>query len=144
MDRDEFLKYLELYGGDLDRWPSGLGEEAEAACAGSREMREALDQERRFEESLMERVYEEPSPGLEASIISAAAERKKPEMEGNSIFGLLSAVFTAIPLPRPAIALPLLLVIGMAAGYLYANYAEQDTDNAQYAELLYYGEEYYE
>ena len=28
MDRDEFLKYLELYGGDLGRWPSGLGEEA--------------------------------------------------------------------------------------------------------------------
>jgi hypothetical protein len=144
MDRDEFLKYLELYGGDLGRWPSGLGEEARAACAGSQEMREALDQERRFEESLMERVYEEPSPGLEARIISAAASVNKPEPARNSLLGLLNAVFSAIPLPSPAIALPLLLVIGMAAGYLYANYAEQDTDNTQYAELLYYGEEYYE
>jgi hypothetical protein len=32
----------------------------------------------------------------------------------------------------------------MAAGYLYANYAEQDTDNSLYSEMLYYGEEYYE
>ena len=144
MDRDEFLKYLELYGGDLGRWPSGLGEEARAACAGSREMREVLDQERRFEDSLMERGFEEPSPGLEARIISAAARVKRPEARKSSVLGLLSAVFTAIPLPRPAIALPLLLVLGMAAGYLYANYAEQDTDNAQYAELLYYGEDYNE
>jgi hypothetical protein len=144
MDRDEFLKYLELYGGDLGRWPSGLGEEARAACAGSPEIREALDRERRFEESLMERVYEEPSPGLEARIISAAAAVKRPEPARNSLLGLLNAVFSAIPLPSPAVALPLLLVIGMAAGYLYANYAEQDTDNAQYAEMLYYGEEYYE
>ncbi len=144
MDRDEFLKYLELYGGDLARWPSGLGEGARAACAESREMRDALDLERRFEESLMERAYEEPSPGLEAWIISAAAGVKRPEARKSSVLGLLGAVFSAIPLPRPAIALPLLLVIGMAAGYLYANYEEQDADNAQYAELIYYGGDYNE
>jgi hypothetical protein len=144
MDRDEFLKYLELYGGDLGRWPSGLGEEAEAACAGSLEMREALDQERRFEDSLMERGFEEPSPGLEARIRSAAARVNRPEARKSSVLVLLNTIFSAIPLPSPAIALPLLLVIGMAAGYLYANYAEQDTDNTQYAEMLYYGEEYYE
>lgn len=144
MDKNKFLECLAIYGGDLGRWPSGLGEEARAACAGSDELRQALEEERRFEESLMERGFEEPSPGLEARIISAAAESKKPEVEGNSIFGILSAIFSAIPLPRPAIALPLLLVIGMAAGYLYANYAEQDTDGTQFAEMLYYGEGYNE
>ena len=144
MDRNAFLKYLELYGGDLGRWPSGLGKEAEAACAESRELREALENERRFEESLMERAFEEPSAGLEARIISAAAGVKRPEARGSSVLGLLGALFSAIPLPRPAIALPLLFVVGMAAGYLYANYAEQDTDNSQYAEALYFGEGYYE
>lgn len=142
MDRDEFLKYLELYGGDIARWPSGLREGAEAACAGSSEMRDVLDQERRFEESLMERAYEEPSPGLEARIINAAARVNRPEARKSSLLGMLGAVFSAIPLPRPAIALPLLLVIGMAAGYLYADHEEQDADNAQYAELIYYGGDY--
>ncbi|MCI0480390.1 MAG: hypothetical protein L0213_02235 [Candidatus Dadabacteria bacterium] len=144
MDKNKFLECLAIYGGDIGRWPEEVREEAGKACAQSAELREALDQERRFEESLMERVYEEPSPGLEARIISAAAESKKPEVEGNSIFGILSAIFSAIPLPRPAIALPLLLVIGMAAGYLYANYAEQDADGTQFAEMLYYGEGYNE
>ena len=144
MNRDEFLKYLELYGGDLARWPSGLREAAGAACAGDREMREALGQERRFEKALMQRGFEEPSPGLEARIIRAAAAVRKPGPARIPLPGFLSAVFSAIPLPRPAIALPLLLVIGMAAGYLYANYAEQDTDNTQYAQLLYYGEDYNE
>jgi hypothetical protein len=133
-----------LYGGDIGRWPEEVRGEAEAASSRSAELREALEDERRFEEALMERGFEEPSPGLEARIISAAAERKKPEAERNTVFGILSAIFSVIPLPRPAIALPLLLVIGMAAGYLYANYAEQDTDNSLYSEMIYYGEEYYE
>ncbi|MEW6144433.1 MAG: hypothetical protein AB1598_05390 [Thermodesulfobacteriota bacterium] len=144
MDRKEFMRYLELYGGDIGRWPGEIREEAGKACAGSAELREALEEERRFEESLMDRGFEEPSPGLEARIISAAVERKRPEPAGNSVFGILGAIFSAIPFPRPAIALPLLLIIGMAAGYLYANYAEQDTDNSLYSEMLYYGEEYYE
>jgi hypothetical protein len=144
MDRKEFMRYLELYGADIGMWPEEAREEAGKACARSAELREALEEERRFEEALMERGFEEPSTGLEARIISAAAERKRPEAERNTVFGILSAIFSAIPLPRPAIALPLLLIIGMAAGYLYANYAEQDTDNSLYSEMLYYGEEYYE
>ena len=144
MDREEFLEYLAIYGGDLGGWPAEIREDAERACAESSALREALEGERRFEETLMERGFEEPSPGLEARIISAAAAAKRPEAEGNSILGVLSAIFSAIPLPRPAIALPLLLVIGMAAGYLYANYSEQESGGSQFAELLYYGEGYYE
>jgi hypothetical protein len=144
MDRKEFLDYLELYGGDLGRWPENVRGEAGKARARSAELSEALEEERRFEEALMERRFEEPDPGLETRIISAAAERKRPEPAGNSVFGILGAIFSAMPLPRPAIALPLLLIIGMAAGYFYANYTEQDTDNSLYSEMLYYGEEYYE
>jgi len=69
---------------------------------------------------------------------------KRPEPAGKSVLGLLVAIFSAIPLPRPAIALPLLLVIGMAVGYLYSNYSDTDTDNSLYTEMMYYGEGYYE
>ena len=144
MDKKEFLEYLAVYGGDLAGWPEDLRDRAEKACAQSTELGEALEEERRFEESLMERSFEEPSPGLEARIISAATAAKRPGAEGNSILGILSAIFSAIPLPRPAVALPLLLVLGMAAGYLYANYTEQDSTGSQFTDLLYYGEGYYE
>jgi len=60
------------------------------------------------------------------------------------LLGLLGSIFTVIPLPRPAIALPLLLVIGMAAGYFFANYSDNDTDGSLYTEMMYYGEGYYE
>lgn len=144
MDRKEFMDYIGLYGGDLDRWPSGLRDEAEAMCSGSPELRAALEEERRFGEALMERGFEEPSPGLEARIISASAALKRPGPAKNSVLGLLGAIFSAIPLPRPAIALPLLLVIGMAAGYLYSNYSDNDTDTSLYSEVMYFGEGYYE
>lgn len=144
MDRKEFLEYLAIYGSEIHAWPEGLRERAETACARSRELREAVGEERRFEESLMKRSFEEPSPGLESRIISAAAWMKKPEAEGNSVLRLLSAIFSVIPLPKPAIALPILLVIGIAAGYLYANYAEHQTQSSQLTELVDYGEGYYE
>ncbi|HVY54509.1 MAG TPA: hypothetical protein VHC46_02010 [Thermodesulfobacteriota bacterium] len=144
MDRKELMNYLELYGSDLDKWPSGLREEAGRACAASPELRAAFEEEKRFEEALMDRGFEEPSPGLEARIISAAHSLKRPEPAKISVLGLLGAVFSAMPLPRPAIALPLLLVIGMAVGYLYSNYSNNDSDNSIYAELMYYGEGYYE
>jgi hypothetical protein len=144
MDKKEFLDYLAIYGGDIAKWPEDLRERAEKSCAQSIELREALDEERRFEDSLMERSFEEPSPGLESGIISAAARLKQPEAEGTSLSGILSAIFSVIPLPKPAIALPILLVIGMAAGYFYANYTEQNTDSPQLTELVNYGEGYYE
>ena len=144
MDRNEFMDYLALYGGDLARWPSGLREAAEAACSSSQELRRALEEEKRFEESLMERSFEEPSPGLEARIIKAASSAKRPEPAGKSLLGVLGSIFSAIPLPRPAIALPLLLVLGMAAGYFFANYSDNDTGSSLYSEMMYYGEGYYE
>ncbi len=142
MDKNEFLEYLEIYGADLGRWPGELREEAERACSSSAELRQALEEERRFEEALNRRSFEEPSPDLERRIIDAAAP--KPERARNSVLGLLSSIFSGFHLPRPAIALPLLLVLGMAAGYLYANYVEQQNQGVQLAELLYYEEGYYE
>lgn len=144
MDKKEFLEYLAIYGSDLAGWPEDQRESAENLCARSIELREALEEERRFEDVLMERIFEEPSPGLESRIISAAARLNKPEAEGFSVLGFLSAIFSAIPFPKPAIALPILLVIGMAAGYLYSNYTDRHTDGSQVADLVYYGEGYYE
>lgn len=142
MDKNQFLEYLAIYGADLGCWPKELGEEAERAVSASAELRRALDEERRFEEALDERSFEEASPGLERRIINAAGEA--PERGRNSILDLLGSIFSGFPFPRPAIVLPLLLVLGIAAGYLYTNYDEQESQGAQLAEILYYEEGYYE
>ena len=142
MDKEKFIDYLSIYGADLGKWPEELREEARTALSSSRELRDMLEEEKLFEEALNTREYEEPSPALARRIIDAAGE--KPAPAGKSFFDILSSVFSAIPLPRPALALPILLILGIAAGYIYANYADTDTNGTQLAQLLYYEEGYYE
>lgn len=142
MDKQKFIDYLSIYGADLGKWPEGLREDAHAALSSSRELRDTLEEEKLFEEALNMREYEEPTPDLASRIIDAAEEKPAPARK--SFIDVLSSVFSAIPLPRPALALPLLLVLGIAAGYIYANYSETDTNGTQLAQLLYYEEGYYE
>jgi len=142
MDKEKFIDYLSIYGADLGKWPEELREEAHTALSSSRELRDTLEEEKLFEEALNTREYEEPSPDLARRIIDAAGEKPAPARK--SFFDILSSVFSAIPLPRPALALPILLVLGIAAGYIYANYADTDTNGTQLAQLLYYEEGYYE
>lgn len=142
MDKQKFIDYLSIYGANLGNWPEGLREEAHTALSSSRELMEALEEEKLFEEALNMREYEEPSPDLARRIIDAAEENPAPARK--SIIDVLSSVFSVIPLPRPALALPLLLILGIAAGYIYSNYSETDTNGTQLAQLLYYEEGYYE
>jgi hypothetical protein len=119
MDKKKFIDYLSIYGADLGKWPEGLRESAHAALSSSRELLEALEEEKLFEEALNMREFEEPSPDLARRIIYAAEQKPAPVRK--SFTYILSSVFSAIPLPRPALALPLLLILGIAAGYIYAN-----------------------
>ncbi|MEQ9619787.1 MAG: hypothetical protein RIG61_11540 [Deltaproteobacteria bacterium] len=143
MDRKKFLIYLEAYGAELDKWPAELREKAKEVCSLQPDLLKALNEERRFEEALSMRRFEEASPGLERRIIDTAA-MEKPALENYSMFDILGSVFKTIPLPRPAIALPLLLVLGIFAGFLYASYTENAESSTQLAGLLYYEEIYYE
>lgn len=142
MDKKEFLDNLSVYGADLGKWPDGLREDAKELLSSSPELKEALEEEKLFEQALNMRGFEEPTPNFARRIIDAA--ELKPAPARSSFLDLLSSIFSVIPLPRPALALPILLVLGIAAGYLYANYTEKDTNGMQLAELLYYEEGYYE
>lgn len=102
-----------------------------------------LGEERVFEEALMRRGFEESSPGLSGRIISGAL--KNGSAGQKSILRSLRDIFSAFPIPSPALALPLLLVVGIAAGYFYpADSTVPLPDGTQVAELIYYDEGFYE
>jgi hypothetical protein len=143
MDKNRFLEYIDIYGADIGTWPEGARESAASAVELSPELALVLEDEFRFEALLSGSAIEEPSPGLEARIISVAsgAKRRSPERSP----GFLAGLFSGIPLFVPRFALPLLLVVGIAAGYVLANYSESNNDEpVQLAGVLFYDEGIYE
>ncbi|HML96545.1 MAG TPA: hypothetical protein PKC29_14065 [Thermodesulfobacteriota bacterium] len=144
MDKNRFLEYIDIYGADLGAWPEGVRPAAEAALASSPELAFILDEELRFEALLSRSTVEGPSPGLEARIISAASGAKSMS-SSEAGPGFLAGIFAGIPLFVPRFALPLLLVLGIAAGYVLANYSDSGYDDSvQLAGVLYYEEGIYE
>lgn len=143
MDKNRFLEYIDIYGADLSAWPEDARPAASAALASSPELAFILDEELRFEALLSASAVEGPSPGLEARIISAAGAKSRPSEAGP---GFLAGIFSGIPLFVPRFALPLLLVLGIAAGYVLANYSDSGYDDSavQLAGVLYYEEGIYE
>jgi len=142
MDKNKFLEYIDIYGADPGAWPEDVRPSAEAALASSPELAFILGEELRFEALLSASAVKEPSPGLEARIISAAGAKSRPSEEGP---GFLASIFSGIPLFVPRFALPLLLVLGIAAGYVLANYSDPGYDDpVQLAGVLYYEEGIYE
>ena len=77
---------------------------------------------------------------------SAVELYQKPGPAGQkSILRSLKDIFSAFPIPSPALALPLLLVVGIAAGYFYpADSTVPLPEGTQVAELIYYDEGFYE
>lgn len=144
MDKNRFLEYIDIYGADLGAWPEGVRPAAEAALASSPELAFILDEELRFESLLSASAVEGPSPDLETRIISAARDAKRHSPESSP--GFLAGIFSGIPLFVPRFALPLLLVLGIAAGYILANYSDSGYDEqpVQLAGVLYYDEGIYE
>ncbi len=142
MDKNRFLEYIDIYGADITAWPEGVRESAAAAVESSPELAFILEDEFRFEALLSGSAIEKPSPGLEARIIAAAGPKRKAPERGT---GFLAGIFSGFPLFVPRFALPLLLVVGIAAGYVLANYSESGSDEpVQLAGVLYYEEGIYE
>ena len=102
-----------------------------------------LQNERAFERALSERGFEESSPGLSERIITNALGDQKAQQK--SLTNSLKEIFSVFPIPSPAIALPLILVIGIVAGYLYtAEIAVSEPEGVQLAELIYNDGGFYE
>lgn len=136
IDRDTFLEYLSIYGTDIDSWPDDLRIKADRALRSRTEIAELLEAEKVLDDALMQRGFEESAPGLSEKIIRKAL--KKEPADRKSVFESLKEIFTLIPLPSPALALPLILAIGIVAGYLYpAEIAVSEPEGVQIAELIY-------
>lgn len=135
MNREKFLEYLSIYGADITSWPKELRREAEAALASSSELKEILRAEIELESALMEMPFEESSPGLSEKIISRALGQE--EKAGKSVLDSIKELFSGFPIPSPAVALPVVLVIGIVAGYLYPADATTEPDGVQIAEVIY-------
>jgi len=143
MDKNRFLEYIDIYGADITAWPEGVRESAAAAVESSPELAFILEDEFRFEALLSGSAIEEPSPGLEARIVSAASGPKHKASDRAP--GFFAGIFSGWPLFVPRFALPLLLVVGIAAGYILANYSESNNDEpVQLAGVLFYEEGIYE
>lgn len=119
----------------MNSWPRELRHEAQKAIQESSELKEILRAELELETALLERPFEESSPDLSERIISSAlgAENEKQ----TSILGSIKELFSAFPLPSPAIALPVILVIGIVAGYLYPEESFSEPEGTQVAEIFY-------
>ncbi len=127
----------------MGSWPQALAEEANRALRSSTELAELLETEKALEDALMQRGFEESAPGLSDRIISEAL--KKEPAEQKSILSSIKEIFTLIPLPSPALALPVILVVGIVAGYLYpADNALSEPEGVQVAELIYNDGGFYE
>jgi hypothetical protein len=102
-----------------------------------------LQTEKALENALIQRGFEESAPGLSERIINEAL--KNEPANRRSILAPIKDIFSLIPLPSPALALPLILVIGIVAGYLYpADNALSEPEGVQVAELIYNDWGFYE
>ena len=119
MKKDEFRNYLELFGSDISKWPSSVRTEAVNIIKADPEYQDLLNQEEEFEKILNLRKVEKHSSDLQDRIIKSATgsgdrypdNRTSPWMHINEIFSVLN-------IPRPAISLGLVLILGIALGYV--------------------------
>lgn len=72
MNRDQFEELLLLHGADLRRWPTGLGEAAQARIASDEEARRLLDAARAADAAVLAASHVAPSGDLAARIVAAA------------------------------------------------------------------------
>ena len=102
----------------------------------SEELARTLLSEKALEDALMQRGFEESTPELSERIISRALNKEQAKQK--SFIDSAKEIFSAFPIPSPALALPLILVIGIVAGYLYpADNTVSEPEGIQVAELIY-------
>lgn len=136
MNKEKFLEYLSIYGTDLDTWPEDIKEAAAQAVRSSDELAQAFKAEKEFEQSLMAREFQNSSPDLSERIISNTLPADEPQSK--SLIESVKDFFSILPLPSPAIALPVILVIGIVAGYLIpTENAVSEPEGVQVADVIY-------
>lgn len=144
MNIEEFKANLGLYGSDLNVWPEDIKSEAISALKTQTDLQKLVDEEKQFEETLNFRNLEEPSPGLESRIISAAKKQPLEPSSSKSLFVYIREVFQTFHLPSPAYALSVMLLIGIALGYFSSNSTSLANDDTEIEEISFYEGDLYE
>ena len=109
----DFARYLALYGADISLWPEALRAQAQEATSQPAYAR-LIREHRQLEATLADRPLEPARYGLAERIIASAryADRAVPF----DLFGWLKQLFADSFMPRPAYALPAVLLIGVFIG----------------------------
>lgn len=119
MNKNEFIKYLELYGSDVSSWPAELQLYASASIGKHPELQILIKQEEEFERFLDMREIDQHSPDFQTRIISSAIQKNAVfSNKSNSLWSYLNEIFISLNIPKPAISLGIVLVIGITIGYL--------------------------
>lgn len=141
---EEFRRYLDLYGSNLDRWPEQVRDSAREMTEVSQQFRKMVEAETRFEETLNLREVEAPDNGLENRIIASAKTQGEAGAR-SSLSGYLGDIFRSFYLPNPAFALALMLVIGILIGYFTSSVnSVNGNDQLITSQLTFYEGEIYE
>ena len=120
MNFEQFKEKLLMYGADVRCWPIDIRSLALKALESSPELQKLVEDEKRFEEVLNTRKFEEPSKDLAGRIVAAALPKKKKEQRNFGVF--ISDVLSEFSLSRRAFAavsvsLIFTLIIGFTIGY---------------------------
>jgi hypothetical protein len=120
MNFEQFKEKLLIHGADVRCWPKDISSSAMKALDSSPELQKLVEDEKRFEEVLNTRKYDEPSSDLAGRIVAAALLKKKKTQR--NFGGFFSDVLSEFSLSRRAfaavsISLIFTLVIGFTIGY---------------------------
>jgi hypothetical protein len=146
MTADEFNKYLEMYGSNIDSWPQHIQQHAYTSIQKSSEIRRLLNNEEEFERFLNSREIEYHSPDFQNRIIdSINTASKKVVKNRRSMWSYLNEIFISLNLPRPAFSLGIVLFIGITLGYIINSHGITNfQDETDIGMIAFYEGEIYE
>lgn len=140
---EEFKKNLNIYGADFGRWPEDMRDKAREMVNASDEIHKLVEEERRFEEKLNMRQFEEPAAGFQERIIASA--KNSAAFKSGSLSSYLRDIFRSFYLPSPALSLAMMLVIGIMIGYFTSSVSSVNgEDQLLTSQLTLYEGEIYE
>jgi len=136
MKREEFQKYLDLYGSQFKNWPDEIRDLAEKSLTDSPEFQALLAQAKELESFLKLEEVPEPSPQLVERIVGATRGLVQEELPESEKF-TLGDWFRSLWRPQAVVSLAMILVVGFGIGY-FANLNNQSASSGtELASLLY-------
>ena len=136
MKREEFQKYLDLYGSDLETWPGEIRDLAQQSLTQSQEFQGLLAEAKNLDDFLQLEKVPDPSPQLAERIVGATRGLSQERLSESEKL-TLGDWFRSLWRPQAAFSLALILAVGFGIGY-FANLNNQTASSGtELASLLY-------